>query len=105
MASHTETGKKYDLVLRRVFEAPVEEVWRAWVEPEFVKQWWGPAGFTCILANMDFREGGTSLVGMRAPRELGGQDMYNTWTYQQIQPLQKFEYIVRFTDQSGKAFD
>lgn len=38
---------KHNVVVTRVFEAPVEKVWNAWVEPEMVMQWWGPIGFTC----------------------------------------------------------
>ena len=67
--------KKRDVIVTRVFDAPVEQVWNAWVEPEMVKQWWGPTGFTCPLAEMDFREGGTSLVCMRAPKEFSLHSM------------------------------
>jgi uncharacterized protein YndB with AHSA1/START domain len=70
-----------------------------------VKQWWGPTGFTCPVAKMDFREGGTSLVCMRAPAEFGGQDMYNTWAYRKIVPMQSIEYILNFTDKDGKVID
>ena len=94
-----------DVNLTRRFDAPIERVWQAWVEPEQVKQWWGPAGFTCPLAKMDFREGGTSLVCMRAPQEFGGGDMYNTWSYTEIVPLERFEYILRFSDRDGTALD
>lgn len=94
--------KKRDLVVTRIFDASVEEVWKAWVEPELVKQWWGPTGFTCPLAEMDFREGGTSLVCIRSPE---GQDLYNTWTYRKIVPYERFEYLLKFTDQDGRAFD
>ena len=97
--------EKHDLVVTRAFDAPVEQVWKAWSDAEYVMQWWGPTGFTCPLAEMDFREGGTSLVCMRAPKEFGGQDLYNTWTYTQIAPMQRFEYIQKFTDKEGKAFD
>ncbi len=90
MPKNMENKKKRNVVLTRVFEAPLEEVWRAWVESGMVRQWWGPAGFTCTLAEMDFREGGTSLVGMRAPAEFGGQDLYNTWTYRKIVSLMNF---------------
>jgi uncharacterized protein YndB with AHSA1/START domain len=99
MSSETKT---HDLVLTRVFKAPVEEVWDAWVDPELVKQWWGPTGFICPLAKMDFRAGGTSLVCMRSPE---GYDLYNTWTYRKIVPYEEFEYILRFTDQDGNARD
>ncbi len=91
----------HDLVVTRVFDAPIEQVWKAWVEPEMVKQWWGPTGFTCPLANIDFREGGTSLVCMRAPQEFGGQDLYNTWTYRKIVPMQRIEFVQHFADKDG----
>lgn len=94
-------AKKRDLVITRVFDAPVEQVWQAWSEPEYVMQWWGPMGFTCPLAEMDFREDGVSLVCMRAPEEFGGQDLYNTWTYKKIVPMQRIEYILNFADKDG----
>jgi uncharacterized protein YndB with AHSA1/START domain len=62
--------EKQDLVFTRLFDAPIEEVWKAWSDPEYVKQWWGPNGFTAPLARMDFRQGGTSLV-CRARRNSG----------------------------------
>jgi uncharacterized protein YndB with AHSA1/START domain len=101
---NTEPMKR-NVVVTRVFDAPIEQVWKAWGDPEYVKQWWGPIGFTCTVANMDFREGGTSLVCMRAPKEFGGQDLYNTWTYKKIVPMQRIEYILNFTNEEGKAFD
>ena len=53
--------------LKRTIDAPVEAVWNAWADPEMVKQWWGPDGFTAPVCRMDFREGGTTLVSMKAP--------------------------------------
>jgi uncharacterized protein YndB with AHSA1/START domain len=97
--------RKREVVVTRVFDAPVERVWQAWVEPELVKQWWGPAGFSSPSAEMDFREGGRSLVCMRAPEEYGGQDMYNTWSYRKIEPLQRIEFINHFTDKYGVKLD
>jgi uncharacterized protein YndB with AHSA1/START domain len=87
-----------DLVVTRVFDAPVERVWQAWTESELVMRWWGPQGFTSPLARMDVREGGTSLVCMRSPQ---GQDLYNTWAYTRIVPLQQIEFIQNFSDQDG----
>jgi uncharacterized protein YndB with AHSA1/START domain len=94
-----------NVVVTRVFDAPVEKVWSAWVEPELVKQWWGPTGFTAPVAEMDFREGGRSLVCMRAPAEYGGQDMYNTWTYRRIVPMQEIEFVQHFADKDGNRID
>ena len=97
----TDTSKKFDVVVTRIFDAPVEQVWRAWSESERVMRWWGPTGFTSPMAKMDFRVGGKSLVCMRAPKEFGGKDMFNTWTYQKIDPLERIEFIVNFSDKDG----
>ena len=91
-----------DLVVTRTFDAPVVEVWKYWAESEGVKKWWGPSGFTSPLAMMDFREGGTSLVCMRAPN---GQDFYNTWTYRKIDPLKNIEFILGWADKDGQKAD
>ncbi len=96
---------KHDLVISRVFDAPVEHVWKAWSEGEQVRRWWGPTGFTSPLAEMDFREGGASLVCMRAPAEFGGQDMYSTWHYQKIVPLQQIDFIHNLADKDGNKVD
>jgi uncharacterized protein YndB with AHSA1/START domain len=93
------------VVVTRSFDAPVAEVWKAWSDPDYVRQWWGPIGFTCPLAQMDFREGGTSLVCMRAPQEYGGGDMYNGWTYRKIEPLREIAYVFTFTDKDGTVLD
>ena len=93
---------KRDLVVKRTLDAPPEAVWKAWVEPEMVKQWWGPDGFTCPLARMDVREGGASLVCMSSP-EFG--DLYNTWTYVRIVPNQEIEYILGWADKDGNTID
>jgi uncharacterized protein YndB with AHSA1/START domain len=93
------------VVVTRTFDAPVALVWKAWSAPELVMRWWGPAGFTSPMARIDFREGGTSLVCMRAPREAGGHDLYNTWTYQRIVPPRRLEFVQHFADKDGAPLD
>jgi uncharacterized protein YndB with AHSA1/START domain len=100
-----DTSKTYDVVVTRVFDAPVEQVWKAWSESEQVMRWWGPTGFTSPVAKMDFRVGGKSLVCMRAPKEFGGQDMFNTWTYQKIDPFERIEFILNFSDKDGNKLN
>jgi uncharacterized protein YndB with AHSA1/START domain len=98
-------GTKKDLVMTRVFDASVEQVWKAWSDPDDVMRWWGPTGFTSPMAKMDFRERGTSLVCMRPPKEFGDQDMYSTWTYQRIVPMERIEYIHNLADRDGHKID
>ena len=99
---HAQT---FDVVVTRIFDAPVEEVWKAWRDPAYVTRWWGPAGFTSPSAEMDFRVGGASLVCMRAPAEYGGQDMYHTWTYTRIDPHERIEFVSNFANEDGTHLD
>jgi uncharacterized protein YndB with AHSA1/START domain len=89
------------IVVTRVINSPVEKVWEAWTNPELVMRWWGPDKFTCPNAKIDFREGGVSLVTMRAPKEFGGLDFYNTWAYTKIVPMVSIEYIQNLSDKVG----
>jgi uncharacterized protein YndB with AHSA1/START domain len=97
-ATHT------DLIVTRTVNAPVARVWQAWTESEDVKQWWGPDGFTCPLARIDFRVGGTSLLCMTAP-QFGFGEMYSTWHYREIVPMQRIEYIHNLADADGHKVD
>lgn len=93
---------KRDLVIRRVFDAPVEAVWAAWHDPLKVMGWWGSEGFECPLAEIDFRAGGTSLVAMQSP-DFGTH--YSTWDYQEILPLERITYIHNLADADGNKVD
>ena len=105
MIKNNTALKKRDLVVTRVFDAPLELVWKAWTDPAHVMQWWGPDHFTSPSAKMDFREDGVSLVCMRAPQEFGGQDMYSTWLYQKIVPMERIEFIQNLADKEGNLID
>ena len=91
-----------NMVMTKIIDAPVESVWRAWNEESMVKQWWGPRKFTAPVAKMDFRIGGKSLVCMRSP---DGFDIYNTWTYTEIIPLERIKFIHHFSDKDGNKIN
>jgi uncharacterized protein YndB with AHSA1/START domain len=56
-----------EATMRRTFRAPRAAVWRAWVEPEQLRRWWGPHGFTNPVCELDPRVGGAIRIHMRAP--------------------------------------
>ena len=92
---------KNQIVATRTFNAPLKLVWKIWTDPDLIMRWWGPAKFTCTLAKLDFREGGRSLVNMKAPKEMGGQEWFSIWDYKQIVPLQSIEFIQNLADKDG----
>ena len=44
-------------VLDRLFNAPVDMVWRAWTDPELLQRWYGP-GVETIIHKFDLKPGG-----------------------------------------------
>jgi uncharacterized protein YndB with AHSA1/START domain len=47
------------LVLRRVFAASRERVFRAWIEPEALERWFRPKGLSITVRALDARVGGS----------------------------------------------
>ncbi|HHX45167.1 MAG TPA: SRPBCC domain-containing protein [Chloroflexi bacterium] len=94
-----------DLVLTRVIDAPIEDVWKAWTDCEQVKRWWGPKGFTSHTCTIDLRVGGTYLFHMRAPEDQGGQNYYLTGVYKRIVPLELLEFGQSLADADGNVID
>src|SRR5690606_21706423 len=56
-----------EIVATRILNASLELVFRAWSKPEYLKNWWGPAGFTNTFQEFDFRVGGRWNFTMHAP--------------------------------------
>lgn len=53
----TAAGER-EIVLRRAFDAPRALVFEAHSKVEHMRQWWGPARYEMVVAEMDFRAGG-----------------------------------------------
>jgi len=83
-----ETKSKSDLVITdnemsisRLINAPCDLVFEMWTNPEHIKHWWGPTGFTNTIYKMDFKEGGEWDFTMHGPN---GIDYRNTNRYVKI---------------------
>ncbi|WP_264564648.1 SRPBCC family protein [Flavobacterium sp. N3904] len=61
------TTPESEIVSSRIFNSPRELVYRAWTNPEHLKNWWGPAGFTNTFNEFDFRVGGKWSFVMHGP--------------------------------------
>jgi uncharacterized protein YndB with AHSA1/START domain len=57
----------FELMITRIIDAPREKLFRAWTDPELMKQWFAPKPWTTPFAQTDVRPGGSSLVIMRGP--------------------------------------
>ena len=94
-----QTGR---MVVTRVFDAPRELLWKAWTEPQYVMQWWGPKGFTAPHCEIDFRVGGKFLLSMRTP---DGWEGWNAGEYFEIVPYEKIVSSMYFSDAKGNRIE
>src|SRR5947208_7379344 len=77
----TTSTEGRDLIVTRMIEAPPEKVFRAWTEPELLKQWFAPSPWTTPAVEADVRAGGSSLVVMRSPE---GAEFPNRGVYLEV---------------------
>jgi uncharacterized protein YndB with AHSA1/START domain len=63
------TTPETEIVSSRVFNFPIAKVFKAWEDPEHLKQWWGPKGFTNTFHEFDFRVGGHWKLTMHGPEK------------------------------------
>ncbi len=99
-----------EIVSARVFDAPRELVWKAWVDPKHVAQWWGPKGFTNTIHEMDVRPGGVWRFAMHGP---DGTDYKNEIVFIEVVKPERLVYdhvsgprfhvTATFADEGGKT--
>jgi len=56
-----------ELVITRLIDAAPDKLYRAWTQPELIKQWFAPKPYSTPLVESDVRPGGASLIVMRSP--------------------------------------
>jgi uncharacterized protein YndB with AHSA1/START domain len=100
-----ETARHENLVVKRILNAPVERVWRAWTEPQHIMRWWGPQYYTSPTCHIDLREGGQMIFAMQAPPEQGGAVHYNGGVFTSIVLHERLEFTMWIADAEGEPID
>lgn len=91
-----------EITITRVFEAPRELVFRAFSEPEQVRQWWGPTGWTIPICTIDFRPGGEWHYCIRSAE---GIEHCATAVYHKIVPPQEIVFSDAMVDAQGQVIE
>ena len=86
------------ITLTRTFDAPCEQVWERWTDPNQYMCCWGPKDFTSPYAKFDLRPGGKYLSCMRGPDR---KEYWDTGKYEEIDKLKRIVYTDSFADANG----
>jgi uncharacterized protein YndB with AHSA1/START domain len=97
--SDTLIAKDRELIITRIFDAPRELVWKAWTEPERIKQWLAPKDFTIPVAEGDLRPGGAWRSSMRKP---DGTELWLGGVYREIVEPERLVFTHAWLDEKGK---
>ena len=89
------------ITMEREFAASPAVLFRAFTDPDAMKAWYGPNGFTMTVIAMDFRVGGQFRFTMHGP---DGTDYPNRMMYREIVPARRLVYLSDI-DNDPKAFD
>ena len=93
---------KTQIVIKRIFDASRETVWKYWTTPELVQKWWGPEHFYAPSIKSDFRVGGKYIYAMHGPAGTEfDKDMYSAGEFKEIVPMEKLVVTDYFSDEEG----
>jgi uncharacterized protein YndB with AHSA1/START domain len=93
----------YELSITRTFDAPRELVWKAWTDPEMVKQWKGPRGFQATEYVNAEEPGGRWRLTMEGQRP-GSEERVKLGQHgvvKEIRPPELLVYTFAWDDRSS----
>jgi uncharacterized protein YndB with AHSA1/START domain len=95
-----------DVNIVRIFDAPRARVWEAWTDPEEIKKWWGPEGFSAPSVEQDLRTGGKFVYAMQGPPGSEWEATnYSGGEYLEVVPMEKIVAREYFCDKDGNKID
>lgn len=82
--------------LHRVFRAPPERVYKAFLDADALVKWIPPNGFTCKVHHLDVKVGGTFRMSFR--NFTTGSELAFGGTYLELTPCERIRYTDKFDD-------
>jgi len=89
-----------EIVLTRIFDAPRALVFDALSNPDLLKRWFGPRGWSLSVCDVDFRVGGAWRFVLRGP---DGREMGMRGVYREIAAPERSVHTEAFDDFPGEA--
>lgn len=93
------------MVLDRTLDAPLEDVWRQWADPDCFAGWYGPPGAEVRVADMDVREGGRRHFSMSVEQPSGTVEMWFVGEFLDVEEPFLLRYSESMSDADGHAVE
>jgi uncharacterized protein YndB with AHSA1/START domain len=90
----------FSIIITRDMKVSADQVWDAWNSPEKIAKWWGPAGFSSTVKQLDVRDGGRFEVIMHGP---DGRDYPNLYVFDHVEKRKQLVYTNTGSKEYGLA--
>lgn len=89
--------------MERVFDAPLDLVWKAWTDPKLLARWYGP-GVETVIHAFDLKVGGVWRNEMRMKAKDGSpMSDFSQMTFTKVDPKTNIDFELASTDQNWTA--
>jgi uncharacterized protein YndB with AHSA1/START domain len=92
--------KEKSILVTRVFNAPIEKLWKAFTESESLEKWWAPKPWRAETKKMDFSNGGHWLYAMVSPEN---EKHWGKMNFLTIDTLVSYTFQDIFCDENGNT--
>ena len=89
-----------EIVMTSVFNAPRQTVYDAFSNPELLKRWFGPRGWSLSVCEVDLRVGGGFRFVLDGPN---GQKLGMRGVYKELQPPERSVHMESFDEFPGES--
>lgn len=103
MNRRTTDATDESVVIVRELDHPVDLVWRMWTEPDHFAAWYGPAGASVPVAELDVTPGGRRRVCLEMTGPDGPMQMWFVGEFVEIDPPARLVYTESMGDADGNA--
>ena len=92
-AGNSVSAPERTLVTTRIYDAPREAVYKAWVDPKQLARWFPPEGFTSPRCEIDARPGGSFSIGLR-PADRSQEGFELGGTYREVKRPERLVQVI-----------
>lgn len=99
MKSNEKSSSEPQVLITRIFDAPLELVFSAWTDPKRLLKWHAPHGCSIQYRSIDVREGGAFHSCIKIP---SGEECWCRGVYLEVKRPERIVYTIALADENGK---
>ncbi|MBI3787008.1 MAG: SRPBCC domain-containing protein [Ignavibacteriales bacterium] len=99
----TQKPVKKELLFTREFDAPRPLVWKAWTDPNHVKNWWGPRAHPSIEMKMVVQPGGTWRACLQSAET--GEKLWHRGIFREVVKPERIVFTFAWEEEGERGLE